>query len=45
MAIVITNGQHYMKYNEKGVLKGTNFNDAVKFESLKAAKKAYRAIW
>nr|DAH40682.1 MAG TPA: HNHc [Caudoviricetes sp.] len=44
MAIVITNGQHYMKYNEKGVLKGTNFNDAVKFESLKAAKKAYRGL-
>ena len=44
MAIVITNGQHYMKYNEKGVLKGANFNDAVKFESLKAAKKAYRGL-
>lgn len=41
MAIVITNGQHYMKYDERGVLKGTNFKGAVKFESLEAAKKAY----
>ena len=44
MAIVITNGMHYMKINKKGQLKGTDYNEAEKFNSLEDAKVAYSKL-